>query len=178
MQKIEETIIKPILQAMKDNGAPFTGFLYAGLMITDGEPSVIEFNCRLGDPETQVILPLIKNNFFKLLWKAANNLKLPTIKKSDLRAAAFVVKVAEGYPNAYEKGKEIIIDEDVIAYLNCYIVHAGTKREGDKFFTNGGRVIGLLGLGDNLEEAVQETYKGIEAVKFPGEFYRKDIGKL
>jgi phosphoribosylamine--glycine ligase len=178
MEKVEERVIKPTLQAMRNNLTPFTGFLYAGLMIVDGDPFVIEFNCRLGDPETQVVLPLISNNFFDLLWGSVNNADLGNhILEPYNLAAAFVVKVAGGYPNKYRKGDTIEIEAD--ASFGCDIIHAGTKCDDSmELITNGGRVIGALALGQDLKEAVDIAYDGIDQIHFADEFCRRDIGKF
>jgi phosphoribosylamine--glycine ligase len=179
MEKIETRIIVPILKEMKNNHLPFTGFLYCGLMITNGEPYVIEFNCRLGDPETQVVLPLIKSNFFKLLWRAANNedLAAKKLKFYDHLAAAFIVKVAGGYPGDYRKGDIIETPDSESTW--CEIIHAGTKlNDKEELVTNGGRVIGVLGLADSLFEAVEKVYEDLDQIHFADEFYRRDIGKF
>jgi phosphoribosylamine--glycine ligase len=179
MKEVEEKIIVPALKAMKENNTPFTGFLYCGLMIADGEPFVIEFNCRMGDPETQVVLPLLAESFFELLVKAVNNEDLGNAprKLAENMAATFVVKVAGGYPNSYRKGDVIEISEDTAD--NYVIIHAGTKlNDNEELVTNGGRVIGVLGLGENLEEATDDAYAGIDGIHFADEFYRRDIGKF
>jgi len=179
MKEVEEKIIVPVLKAMKENNTPFTGFLYCGLMIADGEPYVIEFNCRLGDPETQVVLPLLDESFFDLLWKAVNNEDLgnSSVQLTKKTTAAFVVKVAGGYPNSYRKGDPIkITDSAGMCYV---IIHAGTKLNDEKeLITNGGRVIGVLGLGTDLERATKAAYDGIDQIHFADEFCRRDIGKF
>lgn len=181
LDDIEKQIIMPIIFQLEKEKIPFTGFLYAGLMIDDyGDPYVIEFNCRMGDPETQVVLPRLKTNLFDLLWAAANNLPFPDIRESE-ECAAFVVKVASGYPDKYEKGKEIFINPspspiDIGGATN--LIHAGTKKENGKLLTNGGRVIGSLGFGKNLEKAAKNAYFRLKDVCFANEFYRKDIGKF
>jgi phosphoribosylamine--glycine ligase len=178
LKDIEGQIIGPVLDQMKREGIPFTGFLYAGLMVDDdGDPYVIEFNCRLGDPETQVILPLIESSFFDLLWKAANNADLSTnpLSMHDLHTA-FVVKVAEGYPNSYHKGDVIEISEDGNYFE---IIHSGTKiNSNEELVTNGGRVIGVLCEGESLEDAVAFAYEGLNNIHFKNEFFRHDIGKF
>lgn len=174
MEKVERKIIKPILEAMKGINAPFTGFLYCGLMIRDGEPYVIEFNARLGDPGTQVILPLIKGDFFNLLWRAANN-ELNSAKFSflDNYHTALVVKVAEGYPDNYRKGDVI---KGLVGWADT-IIHAGTKiTDQGQVVTNGGRVVGTLGLGRSLDSALKYAYHWLDQIHFKGEFYRRDIG--
>lgn len=173
MNKVEIKIIEPVLRAMKEIGTPFTGFLYCGLMIVNGEPYVIEFNARLGDPETQVILPLIRENFFDILWLSAHD-ELDRAQVSLLNfSVALVVKVAKGYPDSYPKGELIsgCIDSDLI-------IHAGTKPDKDgNVVTNGGRVLGVLGVDKYLAKAIKEAYDLIDGTSFPSEFYRRDIGK-
>ena len=170
--KVEDRIIKPILQAMNERGAPFTGFLYCGLMIKDGEPYVIEFNVRLGDPETQVILPLIENNFFDLLWLAAHDqVATAKISCSEL-CAACVIKVAQGYPEQYPKG-EIISGHPE----SKRVIHAGTKLNAKgQAVTNGGRVLGVVGINYGLAGAIKNAYSLIRCAEFSNEFYRRDIG--
>jgi phosphoribosylamine--glycine ligase len=176
LDEIKKAIITPVLEAMNKNETPFTGFLYCGLMIVDGYPQVIEFNCRLGDPETQVIMQLISGNFFYALWWAANNRLSPNLGQYNL-SAAFVVKVAKGYPGKYEKNKIITFVGNEPS--SCDIIHAGTKiDEQGNLVTNGGRVIGALGMGPNLDKAVKSAYLGLDTIKFEDEFYRKDIGKF
>lgn len=178
LKRVEEKIIKPTLRAMRNKQTPFTGFLYCGLMVADGEPYVIEFNCRLSDPETQVILPLIESSFFDLLWKTANNANLGIIplKVYDLYTA-FVVKVAGGYPNNYRKGDVIEISEDTNQYYQ--VIHAGTKLDDNgELVTNGGRVIGVMCEGTSWEDAAAYAYEGIDGIHFKDEFCRRDIGKF
>ncbi len=138
-------------------------------------PSVIEFNCRLGDPEAQVILQLIAGNLFYALWWAAHNLLNFNLGMYS-SAAAFVFKVAKGYPGEYERNKIINLGNEP---SSCDIVHAGTKiDEQGNLVTNGGRVIGALGVSSNLSKAVKAAYQGLDVISFEGEFYRQDIGKF
>lgn len=177
MGKIERKIIRPILAAMRSAGTPYTGILYAGLMIKGGEPKVIEFNARFGDPEAQVILPRLKSSFFQLmLGTAEGNLDKTVIKMSG-DSAVIVVLVAEGYPKGCKN--------DVPIYLPSYsradrplIFHAGTAIKDGKLVTNGGRVIGIVGTGKNLKEAIARAYVGVDrGAWFEGCHYRKDIGR-
>ncbi len=172
--KTEEKIIKPILEAMKSQGHPYKGFLYVGIMIVDGEPYVIEFNVRMGDPETQVVIPLLNSSLYKLLDDCVEgNLYHSQIDISN-QTAVTVVLASEGYPNSYEKGMEIHGIEDIGEEL---VFHAGTIFEDGFFFASGGRVLNIIGFGDNLEEAISRTYRNVDKIKFKGKYFRKDIGR-
>ena len=172
MEKTKSTIIEPTLKAMRDAGHPFVGFLYVGLMIVDGEPFVIEFNVRMGDPETQVVLPLLESSFFELLWNATHGKIKDSNLKISPKTAVIVVLTAEGYPGSYPKGMEISgLNSDSL------IFHAGTKKVGDKITTSGGRVLNVVGFGDDLKSAIDDAYRIVEGVNFDGKFYRKDIGQ-
>ncbi|MBC8311087.1 MAG: phosphoribosylamine--glycine ligase [Candidatus Marinimicrobia bacterium] len=172
LNKTKSTIIEPTLKAMQDVGHPFVGFLYVGLMIVDGDPFVIEFNVRMGDPESQVVLPLLESSLFELLWNATHGkIKDSTVKISP-KTAVTVVLAAEGYPASYPKGMEISgLKSDGL------IFHAGTKKVDDKMVTSGGRVLNVVGFGDDLKSAIDDTYDIVEGVNFDGKFYRKDIGQ-
>ena len=172
MEKTKSTIIEPTLKAMRDAGHPFVGFLYVGLMIVDGEPFVIEFNVRMGDPETQVVLPLLESSFFELLWNATHGKIKDSKVKISTKTAVTVVLAAEGYPGSYPKGMEISGLNS-----NSLIFHAGTKKVGDKITTSGGRVLNVVGFGDDLKSAIDDAYRIVEGVNFDGKFYRKDIGQ-
>ncbi len=175
MKEIETTIIAPTLRALNEEGKKFIGCLYAGLILTEDGPKVIEFNCRFGDPETQVVLPLLEGDFLKLLYSAADgNLDLNAVSYSQ-RTAVCVVAASGGYPDEYEKGFEISgldnLSEDVIVY------HAGTKDENGKILTNGGRVLGVTSLleNNNLLEAKEKAYEAINSIHFRNIYFRKDI---
>ena len=172
LRKTKSTVIEPTLKAMREAGHPFVGFLYVGLMIVAGEPFVIEFNVRMGDPETQVVLPLLESSLFELLWNAT----LGKIKDSSLKispkTAVTVVLAAEGYPHSYPKGMEISgIDSKEL------IFHAGTQITGNKITASGGRVLNVVGFGDDLKSAIGDVYRIVEGVNFDGKIYRKDIGQ-
>lgn len=175
MFKIESEIIKPILNELSKSGNKFVGCLYAGLMISGSTPKVIEFNCRFGDPETQVVLPLLDGNFLELLYSAAcGNLNKSSVKY-DGGCAVCVVAASKGYPDDYQKGFEISgidqTDPDIIVY------HAGTKRSGDKIVTGGGRVLGVTAVlkSNNLKEAKVKAYSALSKINFEGIYYRRDI---
>ena len=141
-------------------------------MIVDGEPYVIEFNVRMGDPETQVVLPLLESSFFELLWNAIHGKINDSKVRVSPKTAVTVVLAAEGYPDSYPKGMEIL-------GLECdgLIFHAGTKKRDNKIVSNGGRVLNVVGFGDDLKSAIDDTYAIVEGVNFDGKFYRKDIGQ-
>jgi phosphoribosylamine--glycine ligase len=159
-------VIDPTLNQMRADGNPFTGFLYAGLVLTDEGPKVLEFNVRLGDPETQVILPRLDSDLVDVLEGA------PPVWSG--RAAVNVVMAAKGYPTAPERGAEIRglegdSGEDVVVF------HAGTAAEGKKLFVDGGRVLSVVGMGDTLGQARDRAYATADRITWPGVQYRRDI---
>jgi len=171
--KVEKTILEPILKAMKDKGNPFKGFLYIGLMIEHNEPYVIEFNVRLGDPEAQVLIPLIKSSFLEIILSSINgNLDSLEIDLDDSYAVT-VVLASDGYPDSYQKGMKITgLDE----MNNEIIFHAGTKFENNDLIASGGRVINVIGINKNLKFAIDYAYSLAEKINFENKYYRKDIG--
>ncbi len=172
--KTEKKIVEPILRAMKDKGHPYKGFLYIGIMIVDGDPYVIEFNVRMGDPETQVVIPLLSSSLYKLLNDSIEgNLSHSHLKISS-QIAVTVVLASEGYPNSYKKGMEISGIEDLDEAL---VFHAGTNFKNGSFFASGGRVLNVIGFGDNLQDAIRSTYRIVDKIKFEGKYFRKDIGQ-
>jgi phosphoribosylamine--glycine ligase len=174
-KKIMDHVIEPTIAGLKKEKIPFKGFLYAGLMIKDDEIKVLEFNCRMGDPETQPILFRMKNDLFDLIYDACNNkLNLHT-PDWDNDFALTVVMSAKYYPEKPEINQEINGSE--YQSDNQYIFHAGTKKENGKIYTNGGRVLGLTGKGKDLQSAFNNAYALTEFVSFNGAFFRKDIGK-
>jgi len=182
MQKVEMRIIQPTLRAMREEGTPYRGFLYIGLMINGGEPKVVEFNARLGDPEAQVILPLLKNSFLDVLL-AAKEGRLNEIEMEIAdKVAATVVMASKGYPDNYTTGK--VITGQCHFELACYtdvrddvmIFHAGTKFENGKLYTNGGRVLSVTAVADTLEESLKACYDAIAQIHFEGAYFRRDIG--
>ena len=171
MSKVEERIVKPTIQGLKGYG--YKGFIFIGLMNKGGDPYVIEYNVRLGDPETEVVLPRIKNDFVELM-KATAEGRLADIEiEIDERTVTTVMLVSGGYPGSYEKGKKITGIEQV---SESVVFHAGTKPEGDKVLTSGGRVIAVSSYGANMEEALGKSFKSAELIDFEGKYYRKDIG--
>jgi phosphoribosylamine---glycine ligase len=176
MEKVEERVIRPTLEGMAAEGYPYTGFLYVGLMIDNGEPSVVEFNARLGDPETQVVLPLLKSDFVDALIASLDGgLRSVPFEMHD-GAGATVVIASAGYPDAYETGREITIDPSVAGLRGVTVFHAGTKQDGGRLVTAGGRVLSVTALGGTLKEALDSAYEGIGKIRFEGAYFRRDIG--
>ncbi len=174
LSRVGKEIIQPTLNAMIERGHPYTGFLYVGLMIVDGDPFVIEFNVRMGDPETQVVLPLLKSSLFELLWNATEGKLKQTKVMSSSQTAVTVVMAAEGYPGKYKKGLKIKGLETVKDRL---VFHAGTRKQNYDIVTSGGRVLNAVGFGKDLKTAIDDAYDIVNAIEFSGKYYRKDIGK-
>ncbi|MEE1003395.1 MAG: phosphoribosylamine--glycine ligase [Acutalibacteraceae bacterium] len=166
-----EKIFKPTIEAMNKEGRSFSGCLYFGLMITKNGPKVIEYNCRFGDPETQVVLPLLKSDLFEIMLKIADKkLHEAEVEFSD-EYSCCVVMASEGYPKKYETGKEITMPDD----KNIYV--AGAKLDNGKLMTSGGRVLGVTEIADTLENAINKAYETVNEVSFENAYYRKDIGQ-
>lgn len=172
-EQCEEEIFLPTMIAMNKEGRSFSGCLYFGLMITKDGPKVIEYNCRFGDPETQVVLPLLDSDLFDIMLHVSEG----TLDQADVNfsddAACCVVMASKGYPKSYEKGFEITVDEGVD---NVYIAGAKLSEDG-KLLTNGGRVLGVTERGADISEAIKKAYDSVEKVHFDNAYYRKDIGK-
>ena len=175
-QTIENTIIKPTLQQMSEQGTPFSGFLYAGLMIdTNSKPFLLEYNCRLGDPETQPLMLRLNSDLAQLFWGLRNdNWSSPTISW-DQRPALGVVLASAGYPGDIKTGLKIE-GLNKTSSPETQIFQAGTKLNGNDTLTNGGRVLCVTALGDNLQDAQSKAYNIAKQIHWPGAFYRKDIG--
>ncbi len=175
LQKVKERIIDPTIAGFKKDKLDYKGFVFVGLMNDNGEPKVIEYNCRMGDPETEVVIPRIKNDLVELLV-ATTTQKLHEITiETDERAVATVVAVSGGYPGDYEKGKAIL-GLDTPALENTIVFHSGTKKEDDDIVTNGGRVLAVTSFGENITEAVEQSNYMLEQLHFEGMYYRTDIG--
>ncbi|PQA87077.1 phosphoribosylamine--glycine ligase [Hyphococcus luteus] len=175
-ERTMKEIIEPVVAEMKNRGTPYVGVLYAGLMIEDEAPRLVEFNARFGDPECQILMRRLKSDLLPVLYKAATgDLKGATLDWSE-DAAALVVMAAQGYPGAYEKGTEIKGVETANELSGVVVFHAGTKEEDGKLLSNGGRVLNVTATGHDIEEAVARAYAGIAAIDWPDGFYRKDIG--
>jgi len=173
MKKIEERIIKPSVDGLHKREIDYCGFLFIGLMIVKGEPFVIEYNVRMGDPETEVVVPRIKSDFLQHLKACAEgNLESEEIVFEEATATA-VMLVSGGYPESYDKGIEMSGFEDVTDVL---LFHAGTKKEDGKILTNGGRVIAITAMGENNKTALAKAYSNAERILFDKKYYRKDIG--
>ena len=173
MDKIHERIVKPTVAGLKMDNLPYKGFIFIGLIKVDDDPFVIEYNVRLGDPETEVVVPRIENDLLEVFQAVANQ-NLDAIElKVDGRTATTVMMVSGGYPETYEKGKEIT-GLDTIS--DSLVFHAGTRLEGQKVVTNGGRVMAITSFGDDFREALKKSYKNIGQLHFDKMNYRSDIG--
>jgi phosphoribosylamine--glycine ligase len=177
LRQVKETIFRPMLDGLAKEGAPYKGVLYAGLMLTPDGPKVVEFNCRFGDPETQAILPRLQTDIVDIFTACLDG-KLSTQNiEWSADAAVCVVLAADGYPGAYEKGREISGLAAAAALPDTYIFQAGTARQDDKLVTNGGRVLGVTALGADIKTAIKNAYKATDLIAFAGLHKRKDIGK-
>lgn len=174
MKKVEEKVIKPTIAGLGKENIPYKGFVFIGLMNIKGEPFVIEYNARMGDPETQVVLPRIDTDFVELLVATAKGelTSQPVPQKNEV--AMTVVMVAEGYPESYEKGKVI---DGLSKAKDGIVFHAGTKNNGNEVVTNGGRVLAVTGIGTSLDDASEKAYKAVSSIQWDGLYFRKDIGK-
>ncbi len=171
--KVIRRIIEPTITGINTRQMEYQGFVFFGLIEQDGEPYVIEYNCRLGDPETEVILPRLKNDLVELFTKCANKELDQCTIALDPQTAATVMLVSGGYPEAYQKGKAIQLAKSGDSIL----FHAGTKIQDGQLLTNGGRVLAITSLGDSIEEATSKSFDLAKKVAFEGKYYRKDIGK-
>ena len=173
-----ENIFLPTVEAMNKEGRPFKGCLFFGLMITKNGVKVIEYNCRFGDPETQVVLPLLQSDLLTI-FEAVRDEQLAEVEvKFSSGSAACVVMASGGYPRKYQTGYEIEGLDNKGQAPGVTVFHAGTKFENGKFYTSGGRVLGVTAIGQNLEEAIQKSYEAVSKIHFKDAHYRKDIGKI
>ena len=174
MNEAIELVLKPAIYGMKSEGTPFVGVLYAGLMLTTNGIRVLEFNCRFGDPETQVVLPLLKTDLLEIVEACING----TLAEVDIQwkngAAVCVVLASKGYPEKVDTGKPVAMDE-LPAEMVCF--HAGTKSENEKIVTSGGRALGLTAWASDVENAVNIVYSNIDKISFEGMQYRRDIAQ-
>jgi phosphoribosylamine--glycine ligase len=174
-EKIENEIIKPTINGMIKNGNPFKGCLYVGLMLTEKEPKVLEYNCRFGDPEAQPVLSLLETDFYEILEASANGSISSIELKNKEGAACCVIMASGGYPNEYEKGKVIYGLEKVPK--NIFVFHAGTSIKDGNIVTSGGRVLGVTGIGKDISAAIKAAYDGVKCIKWEKEYHRTDIGQ-
>jgi len=173
LNKVEELVVKPTITGLQLDGIDYRGFIFIGLMNDNGNPSVVEYNVRMGDPETEVVLPRIESDLFDLFEGVAHqNLQEKSFSVTD-KTATTVMLVSGGYPEAYEKNKEIIGSENVDESI---VFHAGTKMVDSKVVTNGGRVMAVTSFGNTIEEALEKSYRSIDKIHFEKMNYRKDIG--
>ncbi|MCF6129765.1 phosphoribosylamine--glycine ligase [Flavobacterium sp. AS60] len=173
LEKIETRIVKPTVEGLQKDGIEYKGFVFIGLIIVKGEPIVIEYNVRMGDPETEVVIPRIKSDLVQLFQAVADEKLNEVSLEIDKRSASTIMVVSGGYPEDYEKGKEISGLEKV---ENSLVFHAGTKLESGKVVTNGGRVLAVTSFGNDFQEAIKKSYQNIDKLHFDKMYFRKDIG--
>jgi phosphoribosylamine--glycine ligase len=175
MDRITREILVPVVDGMNRNGTPYKGVLYAGLMITAGGPRVLEFNVRFGDPETQPILMRLKSDLLEIMLAVCDGKLDEVTLRWDQRPAVCVVMAAGGYPGEYEKGKIITGIEQAEQLEDVVVFHAGTATKNGNVYTNGGRVLGVTAMGQNIAQAKAKAYKAVDKIKFDGVYYRRDI---
>jgi phosphoribosylamine--glycine ligase len=173
MDKIEQRIVKPTVEGLKKDKMPYKGFIFIGLIKVGEDPKVIEYNVRMGDPETEVVLPRIKNDLVEVLQAVANQTLSDIDLQLDERTATTVMTVSGGYPGAYEKGKEI---KGIETIKDSLVFHAGTTRIDGKVLTNGGRVMAITSFGSDFKSALSKSYQNVAKLSFEGMNYRKDLG--
>lgn len=180
IKKVEERIIKPTIEGLNKEGIDYRGFIFIGLMNCNGEPKVIEYNCRMGDPETEVVIPRIESDLLDLLQGVATQTLHTKTYHTVKETATTVVLVSGGYPGHFEKGKEISIPADI---TDSIVFHSGTKTEAatktqqSKVVTNGGRVFAVTSFGTSIKDAVSKSFATAEKIEYQGKYYRKDIGR-
>ena len=173
LNKVEERIIIPTINGLKEDNIPYKGFIFIGLMNINGDPFVIEYNVRMGDPETEVVLPRIKTDFAEILKATAENKLKDITIEIDNQTVTTVILVSGGYPGSYEKEKIINGFKDI---TDSIIFHAGTKEKNGSILTSGGRVIAVSSYGNSMAEALQKSYKNADVITFEKKYFRKDIG--
>jgi phosphoribosylamine--glycine ligase len=173
MDKVEERVIKPTIKGIQERGFDYKGFIFIGLIRVNNEPHVIEYNCRMGDPETEVVFPRLKNDLAQLMKAVGEGTLENETIEIDERAATTMFLVSGGYPEAYEKGKEM---HGLNAIDDSILFHAGTREEDGKILTNGGRVMAITSYGDDFKAALEVSKKNAERIEFEGKYFRRDIG--
>ncbi|KAA3632222.1 MAG: phosphoribosylamine--glycine ligase [Calditrichaeota bacterium] len=176
MTAIHDHVLMPTINGLTQEGISYRGVLYAGLMLTETGPKVLEYNCRFGDPETQAVLPLLKTDLVDLMFASINQ-NLASAPKLSWKqgSAACIIMASKGYPGKYAKGIQINGLQD-FKEDNCFVFHAGTSFKENKIVTSGGRVVGITGIDSNLKDALNRAYRGVSKVRFNGATFRKDIG--
>jgi phosphoribosylamine---glycine ligase len=179
LQRVLREVVHPTLNGMKDEGSPYRGCLYVGIMMTTEGPKVLEYNCRFGDPETQVVVPLIDGDLAEIFLSIAERRLDPSKVKMHQATAVCVVMASQGYPDEYRSGKQILGLDHIKMEDGVVVFHAGTRKDGDTIVTSGGRVLGVtaIGFNDELDQTIRNAYKAIEKITFDGAYYRSDIGK-
>ncbi|MBT5857844.1 MAG: phosphoribosylamine--glycine ligase, partial [Flavobacteriaceae bacterium] len=173
IEKVEREIIIPTIKGLVEEDIDYKGFIFIGLMVENGNPKVIEYNVRMGDPETEVVIPRIKSDLLNLFRGIGNGSFSEVDFNISEEVATTVMLVSGGYPGSYEKGKEMTGFNEV---EDSVIFHAGTKNSNDRILTNGGRVLSITSFGNNIDEALNKSFTNAEKINFEGKYYRKDIG--
>ncbi|TAH14297.1 MAG: phosphoribosylamine--glycine ligase, partial [Sphingobacteriia bacterium] len=176
MKKVEETIIQPTIKGLEKEELVYHGIVFFGLMNVDGTPYVIEYNCRFGDPETEVVLPRLETDLVALFAAMDNGTLEDANISFDQRFVATIMAVSGGYPGDYEKNKPITIASEIAENKDSIVFHAGTKAEGEAILTNGGRVLAVTSYGNSIEEAAAKSKKVLQKIHFEGMYFRSDIG--
>lgn len=172
--KVKNKVVEPTIKGLQAENIPYKGFIFIGLMNMDGEPKVVEYNVRMGDPETEVVIPRIESDFLDLLYKTGKgDLKSADLKISN-QTATTVIMVSGGYPEDYEKGKVI---SNLDKTSNSIVFHSGTKEENGNIVTNGGRVLAITSFGNNFNEALAKSYQNTTIIQYEGKYFRTDLGK-